>query len=44
MSLLSKISQPLAGAGSIAASELADPRYELVQKLLEYKKFKEAAA
>jgi segregation and condensation protein A len=30
--------------GSSAASELADPRYELVQKLLEYKKFKDAAA
>ena len=26
-----------------AASELTDPRYELVQKLLEYKKFKDAA-
>ncbi len=26
-----------------AAQELADPRYELVQKLLEYKKFKDAA-
>jgi segregation and condensation protein A len=26
-----------------AADELADPRYELVQKLLEYKKFKDAA-
>ena len=29
--------------GDSAASELADPRYELVQKLLEYKKFKDAA-
>jgi segregation and condensation protein A len=27
-----------------AAQELADPRFELVQKLLEYKKFKDAAA
>src|SRR5262249_2011848 len=27
-----------------AAAELADPRYELVQKLLEYKRFKDAAA
>jgi len=26
-----------------AAAELADPRYELVQKLLEYKKFKDSA-
>jgi segregation and condensation protein A len=28
---------------SSAAAELADPRYELVQKLLEYKRFKDAA-
>ncbi len=27
-----------------AAAELSDPRYELVQKLLEYKRFKDAAA
>ena len=27
-----------------AAQELADPRYELVQKLLEYKRFKDSAA
>ena len=27
-----------------AAAELADPRYELVQKLLEYKQFKDSAA
>ena len=26
-----------------AAQELADPRYELVQKLLEFKRFKDAA-
>jgi segregation and condensation protein A len=31
------------GDGSSTASELTDPRYELVQKLLEYKKFKDAA-
>src|SRR4051812_42193922 len=32
------------GDGSRSASEeLTDPRYELVQKLLEYKKFKDAA-
>ncbi|MEA2709268.1 MAG: segregation and condensation protein [Phycisphaerales bacterium] len=30
--------------GSSAAAELADPRYELVQKLLEYKRFKDSAA
>ena len=29
--------------GTSAAEELADPRYELVQKLLEYKRFKDAA-
>ena len=29
---------------SSAAAELADPRYELVQKLLEYKRFKDTAA
>ncbi len=29
--------------GSSAAQELADPRYELVQKLLEYKRFKDTA-
>src|SRR5436853_2905457 len=32
------------GDGSSAAAELADPRYELVEKLLEYKRFKDAAA
>src|SRR5215207_1167572 len=32
------------GDGSSAAAELADPRYELVQKLLEYKRFKDSAA
>src|SRR5205814_2907710 len=31
------------GDGASAAEELTDPRYELVQKLLEYKKFKDAA-
>ena len=35
---------PVDGAeGSSAAAELADPRYELVQKLLEYKRFKDDA-
>ncbi len=35
---------PAAAVGeNSAAAELADPRYELVQKLLEYKKFKDAA-
>lgn len=29
--------------GSSASAELTDPRYELVQKLLEYKRFKDAA-
>src|SRR5262245_23400677 len=29
--------------GTSAAAELADPRYELVQQLLEYKKFKDTA-
>lgn len=32
-----------AGGESSAAAELADPRFELVQKLLEYKRFKDAA-
>ncbi len=32
------------GEASSAAAELADPRYELVQKLLEYKRFKDTAA
>jgi segregation and condensation protein A len=31
------------GDGASTAAELTDPRYELVQKLLEYKKFKDAA-
>jgi segregation and condensation protein A len=34
---------PAPGDESSAASELADPRYELVQKLLEYKRFKDTA-
>jgi segregation and condensation protein A len=34
---------PEPGAQPTAAEELADPRYELVQKLLEYKRFKDAA-
>jgi segregation and condensation protein A len=37
--------QPVSSDGEAsAAAELADPRYELVQKLLEYKRFKDAAA
>jgi segregation and condensation protein A len=32
------------GAEPTAAQQLADPRFELVQRLLEYKKFKDAAA
>jgi segregation and condensation protein A len=32
------------GSDPSAAAELADPRYELVQKLLEYKRFKDSAA
>ncbi len=37
--------KPLATEGSdrLTATELTDPRYELVQKLLEYKRFKDAA-
>jgi segregation and condensation protein A len=34
---------PEPGQEQSAAAELADPRYELVQKLLEYKRFKDAA-
>ena len=36
--------QVSAEGDSSAAAELADPRYELVQKLLEYKRFKDSAA
>jgi segregation and condensation protein A len=42
--LLPKPPAPPGEEGSSAAAELADPRYELVQKLLEYKKFKDTAA
>lgn len=35
--------EPGAGGEESAAAELADPRYELVQRLLEYKRFKDAA-
>src|SRR5437762_7301244 len=35
---------PDPNAQTTAAQELADPRYELVQKLLEYKRFKDSAA
>jgi segregation and condensation protein A len=41
--LLPKPPPDAAGGESSAAQELADPRYELVQKLLEYKRFKDAA-
>ena len=41
--LLPKPPVPPGEEGSSAAAELADPRYELVQKLLEYKKFKDTA-
>ena len=41
--LLPKPPPEVAGSDSGAAAELADPRYELVQKLLEYKRFKDAA-
>ncbi len=34
---------PEEGADPTIAQELSDPRYELVQKLLEYKRFKDAA-
>ena len=34
---------PPAEGESSAVAELSDPRYELVQKLLEYKRFKDAA-
>jgi segregation and condensation protein A len=34
---------PSEGGENSVAAELADPRYELVQKLLEYKRFKDAA-
>jgi segregation and condensation protein A len=35
---------PEPGKENSAAADLADPRYELVQKLLEYKRFKDTAA
>lgn len=41
--LLPKPPPELQSAEPSAAAELADPRYELVQKLLEYKKFKDNA-
>jgi segregation and condensation protein A len=34
---------PVPGQESSAAADLADPRYELIQKLLEYKRFKDSA-
>src|SRR5437016_4371752 len=39
--LLPKPPPEVAEDGTTAAQELADPRYELVQKLLEYKQFKD---
>ncbi len=43
--LLPQIERPAdPNAGPTAAEQLADPRYELVQKLLEYKRFKDNAA
>ena len=36
--------KPEPGKETDAAADLADPRYELVQKLLEYKRFKDSAA
>lgn len=41
--LLPKPPPEVTGNEPSAAAELADPRYELVQKLLEYKKFKDNA-
>jgi segregation and condensation protein A len=41
--LLPRTVLPASADGPTAAQELADPRYELVQKLLEYKRFKDAA-
>ena len=42
--LLPKAPAPDAAGGTSAAQELTDPRFELVQKLLEYKQFKERGA
>jgi segregation and condensation protein A len=42
--LLPRQVQPTTDGQPSAAQELADPRYELVQKLLEYKRFKDSAA
>jgi len=42
--LLPRQVQPAEDGRPSAAAELADPRYELVQKLLEYKRFKDSAA
>ena len=41
--LLPKLAPVNESGEPTAAQELADPRYELVQKLLEYKRFKDAA-
>src|SRR5256885_4137099 len=42
--LLPKPPAPPGAEETSAAAELADPRFELVQKLLEYKRFKDSAA
>ena len=41
--LLPKAKPDEAKVGRSAAQDLADPRYELVQQLLEYKRFKDTA-
>jgi len=41
--LLPKAPAEVSGGETSAAQDLADPRYELVQKLLEYKRFKDNA-
>jgi segregation and condensation protein A len=42
--LLPKVKPNEGREGSSAAQDLSDPRYELVQQLLEYKRFKDTAA
>ncbi len=42
--LLPRVEKATRDGSPSAADELADPRYELIQKLLEYKKFKDAAS
>src|SRR5690606_40550104 len=43
MLLPRQVAEASEGGEPSAAEQLADPRYELVQKLLEYKRFKDAA-